>query len=163
MTHPETHIVTADNGPRPAGRPDQCFYCKSSIGTEHMPDCVCRLRTVVVEAIITYTIDVPEQWSAHDIEYQRNDGSWCANGMLGELEKICSDDPENPRCLCEVAKFKYVREATADDEWKSNTPKDILKGNTDSRTPQERLLAEWNDFKAKWDIAKAKWDIETLR
>jgi hypothetical protein len=41
--------VTPLNGPRPAGKPTECFYCKQQIGDEHAPDCVCRVKVVMVK------------------------------------------------------------------------------------------------------------------
>ena len=36
-----THIVTADDeGIRPAGKPDECFYCLRKVGELHRDDCV---------------------------------------------------------------------------------------------------------------------------
>ena len=33
-------LVTPERGPRPAGRPDECFYCRRPLGAEHEPACV---------------------------------------------------------------------------------------------------------------------------
>jgi hypothetical protein len=52
MNHPETYIVTEKNGPRPAGPPDECFYCGQKIGQKHKSDCVCRDRSVMVRMIV---------------------------------------------------------------------------------------------------------------
>ena len=112
MLHPETHLVTAENGPRPAGKPDRCFYCSQPLGSQHAPKCVCRERTVVVRAVIEYVIEVPESWTAEQIEFQRNDGSWCATNLIGELREI----HEAGACLCPITSFEYLREATAEED-----------------------------------------------
>jgi hypothetical protein len=111
MIHPETFIVTADNGPRPAGKPDECFYCQRPIGAEHEADCVMRDRTVVVRLTVEYPIRVPEHWTPEDIELHRNDSSWCIGNAVVELDSV-----NDQGCICGIAKVEYVREATEDDE-----------------------------------------------
>jgi hypothetical protein len=111
MIHPETHLVTKDHGPRPAGKADECFYCRRKIGDEHAPECVVRERTVVVRMTIEYVTKVPEHWDTDGIDFHYNDSSWCASNALNELAAI------NNRgvCVCGHAKFEFVREATEDD------------------------------------------------
>lgn len=108
MEHPESHTVTATNGPRPAGKPGQCFYCRHPIGAQHEAECVCRQRTVKVRAVIEYVIAVPASFGESNILFHRNDSSWCKDNMLDELAKI--------DCLCEFATFSLLGEATAADE-----------------------------------------------
>jgi len=115
MLHPETHRVTAKHGPRPAGSSYKCFYCDQGFASDHKADCVLRQRTVLVRATIEYAIAVPEDWSSDMVEFHRNDSSWCCGNMIGELEAI----NESHGCLCNVVKFEFVREATADDEDRS--------------------------------------------
>ena len=103
-------VVTAADA-RPAGKPDECFYCRVPIGGEHKADCVARRRTVVVRAMIEYVIAVPESFDKELIEFGRNEGSWCSSNMLAELNEIDQRD-----CLCKFTTFEVVREATAEDE-----------------------------------------------
>jgi hypothetical protein len=70
----KSNLVTKDNGPRPAGKPDQCFYCGEKIGKLHKKDCVCRVKEVDVRS-----------WDKQAIEFQRNDGSWCADNGLEDI------------------------------------------------------------------------------
>lgn len=122
MLHPETHLVTRDHGPRPAGKPDECFYCNQKIGEAHKADCVMRSRTVVVRVTTEYVVDVPEAWSESDIESHRGESSWCAfNGLVEISEmvaRVSADDaPEGvDSCRCWFTSYEYVREATEDDE-----------------------------------------------
>jgi hypothetical protein len=118
VIHPETHTVTAENGPRPAGKPDECFYCKKKIGELHKLDCVVRQKTVVVRATIEYTIVVPEHWDKDSIEFHRNTGSWCSSNAIGELYRIGVVEDS---CMCSQISFEYVREATAGDELRDKT------------------------------------------
>ena len=98
-----------DFGVRPAGPPDECIYCGAKVGTPHSIICVIRERSVVVRATIEYTVLVPEYWEASNIEFHRNESSWCVNNMLDELDAL-------PDCLCGRVEFEYVREASPDDE-----------------------------------------------
>lgn len=111
MDHPETHTVTLDNGPRPAGKPDRCFYCNQCIGELHTETCVLRNRTVVVRAVVEYVVRVPSSWSVEDILFHRNDSSWCKSNLISELERI-----DGSVCLCGSVLFEFVREATVEDE-----------------------------------------------
>ena len=114
MDHPETHLVTDDNGPRPAGEPSECFYCHQPVGEAHADDCVCRKRTVVVRATIDITVPVPESWDVDAIEFHRNESSWCAGNVVNDLNRCDRDEAQG--CLCSVANFDYIREATVEDD-----------------------------------------------
>jgi len=45
-----------------------------------------------------------------DIEFARNDSSWCASNMVDELVSL------GDKCLCSQTRCLYVREATGEDE-----------------------------------------------
>jgi hypothetical protein len=87
-----------------------CMYCHALKGEQHKLDCVARRRTVVVKATIEYIVEVPESWNQHDIEFHRNDSSWCTNNMVKELDELCLNN-----CICHRTEFSYIREATQDD------------------------------------------------
>lgn len=110
MKHDNWPVIEDDS--RPAGVPDRCFYCNEPHGSQHKIGCAIRQRTVVVRAIIEYVVDVPEDWEQHDIEFHRNDGSWCADNALTELDELS----ERAGCLCAVTRYEYLREATKEDE-----------------------------------------------
>lgn len=95
-------VTLADEAPADAGR-GLCTWCRQPVGLPHADDCVTVKRRVVVRAIVEYEISVPEHWGPEEIEFHRNDGSWCANNMLYELEKV--DD-----CLCPLTRYEFVRE-----------------------------------------------------
>ena len=114
MIHPETHLVTANHGPAPAGRPDECFYCQQKIGEEHKADCVLRKRTVLMRYSYDVVIDVPEEWSPEMIEFCRGGGSsWCAGNTISDLELR-----KEEVCWCSDFESMYMGEATADEEEK---------------------------------------------
>jgi hypothetical protein len=108
MKRPETFTVTENNGPRPNGKPGECFYCKEPIGNEHDKDCVIRTRTIVIRMIADVTVTVPECWSESDIDFFYNESSSCASNVADYLAK--------QNCICETTHFEILREASEDDE-----------------------------------------------
>ncbi len=112
MNRTGTRLVTKENGPSPAGKPDECCYCKMPIGVQHETDCVLRIRTVMVRMAAEYPISVPESWSAEQIERHRNEGSWCSGNALDELREICGEGA----CICWLTEFEYIREATKEED-----------------------------------------------
>lgn len=80
-----------------------CFYCRQPIGDNHKPDCVLIRKTVKVRVVIEYDVSVPRYWTKHDIEFHRNQGSWCSSNLIGELQAISED-----RCLCWRAEFECL-------------------------------------------------------
>lgn len=56
-------IVTKDDhGIRPAGKPDECFYCHSKVGEPHGRDCVTITKRVRLKATIEFEVEVPHSW-----------------------------------------------------------------------------------------------------
>lgn len=115
MIHPETHLVTKENGPRPAGRPDECFYCNAALGAEHRAECVLRRRTIVVETVVRYVVEEPEHWTAEDLHFHRNLSSSCASNVLREIADAHDAMPDYV-CPCGRVRTTFVREATEADE-----------------------------------------------
>lgn len=103
--------IVEQEGIRPAGAQDKCFYCNQLLGTLHKDECVIRERTIVIRMTVEYVITIPESWTPEQIENHRNHGSWCAINAIAELDRISEHN-----CLCEDSRFEYVREATAQDE-----------------------------------------------
>ncbi len=97
---------------RPAGKPDKCFYCNEKLGDEHKSDCVIRERTVVVDISFRMVRAIPEDWDKEQIEFQLNDGRFCMDNILDEL----NDLSERLGCLCGVSEAQLIREATPEDE-----------------------------------------------
>ncbi len=97
---------------RPAGKLDECFYCNEKLGNEHKSDCVIRRKTVAVDVTFRMVRVVPDYWLKEQIEYQLNNGRFCMDNILDEL----NDLSERLGCLCEVAKSEFIRDATVEDE-----------------------------------------------
>jgi hypothetical protein len=104
--------TVTESSARPAGSPDRCFYCGRLLGERHKEDCVIRSKTVVVDFTIRTVLEVPEHWDNEQIDFHYNDGTWCADNLLNELERRT----ENVRCLCDITEAKYIKEANRKDE-----------------------------------------------
>lgn len=100
------------DGIRPAGKQDRCFYCDADKGAQHRDKCVMRSRTVVVKITYELCIDVPEDWDTHHIEFHLNESSSCGDNRLDDLVK----QAERVGCSCHFGEGQYVREATVEDE-----------------------------------------------
>lgn len=79
-------ILADDDGIRPAGLPDACFYCGGKVGDPHDSECVTLKRKIKVRYIFELEIEVPHHWTKDDVLFHRNDSSWCANNALDELD-----------------------------------------------------------------------------
>lgn len=110
MSEPFPVVTTDDHGIRPAGRPDACFYCKSKVGEPHGPECVVIVKRVRVRYSFELEIDVPHYWGKEQLEFHRNESSWCASNALGELEKAFPEDGE-----CPCGSFKCEALGTVDE------------------------------------------------
>lgn len=73
-------------------------------------------RTVRIRATVEYDLEVPEDWSKKDIEFHRNEGTYCADRIVEELmSQIGTDDlhytEEGYRpCMCGTAHFEVLDE-----------------------------------------------------
>lgn len=97
-------VIDDDDGIRPAGKPDVCFYCHRKVGEEHKKDCVCLYRKVKVKYTYEIEIEVPHFWGKHEIEFHRNESSSCADNTINELEIFA----ENNNCLCNFFKAEVL-------------------------------------------------------
>ena len=100
---------------RPNGKPDECFYCQAKVATEHKEGCVIRLRTVVVQRIITMVISEPEAFEESTINF-KYEGTHCADNLVSDLEEVQKRMEVAGRCMCGMVEQKYIREATRQDE-----------------------------------------------
>jgi len=108
--------VTLENGPRPAGNPDECFYCRMAVGLDHAADCVLRKKTVTIQAAFEMVIAVPDEWDEETINFCRNEGSWCVDNLVNHMAGFVERSRENDGgCFCGSTEIKYLREATKED------------------------------------------------
>lgn len=94
---------------RPASEEERCFYCKQSIGDMHKDDCVLISKNIKVRMVIEYIVRVPAHWEKDDIEFHRNESSWCCNNAIDELREIFTD---NTLCMCDSTEFEYLSDAS---------------------------------------------------
>lgn len=110
----ESDLVTVDNGPRPAGLPDRCFYCRQQIGELHDNECVLLTREIMLKATILYRRDVPQTWDKGMIEFHFNEGAWCADNLVEDLEDFRQFLEGSDGCLCPQVSIELVEKG---DEW----------------------------------------------
>lgn len=106
-----------DDGIRPAGAPDECFYCKQKVGQTHKADCVIVTKKVKVRYSFEIEIDIPHHWTEEVFLSHRMESSWCADNALTDLMEIADREDD---CLC--SRFDVALIGTVDE-----TPKRELR------------------------------------
>jgi hypothetical protein len=68
------------------------------------------MKTVRVRATVEYDLQVPESMSKEDIEFHRNEGTWCGDSLVEELQgQVHSAEGEEYRpCLCGVVRYEVL-------------------------------------------------------
>lgn len=103
--------VTPDNGPRPKGKPDECFYCHQKLGEPHKDECVILTKKIRVRAVIEFNDETVRSWDTETTEFRYNNSSWCASNiipvLIEELDRIQESDTD---CLCGIAEFTVLTE-----------------------------------------------------
>jgi hypothetical protein len=102
-------VLEDDDGIRPAGRPDECFYCGQTTGHAHKDTCAVVTKKVKVEYTYEIEIEVPFHWTKYDIEFHRNESTWCANNSIEEIENGAGLGD----CLCSAHYCEYVSDVDA--------------------------------------------------
>lgn len=115
-------VLPNDDGIRPAGGPDRCFYCDSKVGQPHKNSCVCvyqKLRYRVMSDEVQVGIwdhTDPFSWEHDFCETHKNDLTWCADNALDGIvwldtsfakkvkEFVFGEDEDN--CSCNVLRFE---------------------------------------------------------
>lgn len=92
---------------RPATKENKCTYCNQPIGNFHKEDCVCISKKIKLKVTIEYETDCPADWDKNQIEFHRNEGSWCADNCLSEIEEYIES---KGICLCSNADFEYIED-----------------------------------------------------
>lgn len=123
-----------DDGIRPAGKSNQCFYCHQYVGQPHKRDCVIVKKRIEMHVTATLPtgetymgkieFDEPYSYDARLSEYCKNDSSSCQSNFLrslqfgyivtwdpgseGAMEKLKPFDTDET-CLCGMLLFKFIR------------------------------------------------------
>lgn len=99
-------FLVTEKSMRPASNLRECFYCHSPVGFSHKDDCVLILKKVRVLMEVEYEVNVPAHWEAYDIEFHRNEGTWCSNNAIYELKNYFGK--EKDCCMCEFSRFRCL-------------------------------------------------------
>jgi hypothetical protein len=117
-------VDVRDDGIRPAGPSDACFYCKRRVGEEHGRDCAVVNQRVLLRVRVgphagTFEDEAPFCWDRAMVESYWNDSSMCASNVLGmrvqwegdadEAWAACRRLDQEKGCLCHDAIFELVR------------------------------------------------------
>lgn len=97
-----------DDGIRPAGPPDTCFYCHRKVGEHHQFNCVTVSKRVRVRYSYELEIDIPWFWEADNFEFHRNDGSWCADNSFNELNAQSEIIEASGECWCNRFQAEFI-------------------------------------------------------
>lgn len=97
-------FIVTEKAMRPASDKVQCFYCQQAVGLAHKPTCVLVRKKARARMVVEYEIVVPHSWDQHDIEFHRNEGSWCSDNAIDELQALA----ESEGCLCNRMEFEVV-------------------------------------------------------
>lgn len=127
-------VLVNDDGIRPAGLPDECFYCHQKVGQPHTFECVTvtcincygvymeDANSVEISNDPTFTVKVgtytrhdPVSWDDHDCNFHKNEGSWCADNAFDGIEwnnliaknNIDSLIEKGDLCSCQLLQFRF--------------------------------------------------------
>jgi hypothetical protein len=76
-------------------------------------------RTVRIRATVEYDLEVPADMSDRDIEFHRNEGTYCSDRLVTELQEqvategIAYDEEGYRPCMCGVTTFEVLDALTA--------------------------------------------------
>jgi len=96
-----------DDGIRPAGNPDECFYCHQKVGTNHNEKCPIIVKKVRIKYTFTIEQFVPAHWTKDDIEFSRNESSRCSNAALKD---IILETWKTGNCCCGICKAEFIED-----------------------------------------------------
>lgn len=109
-------VGSQDDGIRPGGPQDACFYCGQKIGERHLFACVTQVvpRTyrVLLDGIDigSWSTDDPVSWDVRMRDFHKNEASWCANNVthVGRLAIAIALPSTETACLCGRLAFEPV-------------------------------------------------------
>lgn len=101
----KSEFIVTEKAKVPVSVDETCFRCGQPIGGYHLTDCVLLAKMVKVRMTIEYWIQVPAHWKKEDVEFNRNDGTNCADNAIKELEEISKKDG----CLCGRMNFECIQ------------------------------------------------------
>lgn len=117
-------VDVKDDGIRPAGKPDECFYCHSKVGQQHGLDCVIVTKIVEYNVLFLGTVvgifqrDEPYYWDNDHCEFHKNESSWCKSNALDDIvwrdteialklkKELNENEANDVSCACGVIDFE---------------------------------------------------------
>lgn len=104
-------VAPDDDGIRPAGKPDECFYCKQKVGDRHLWKCVAVDKKVLVKFELTLEDNVPVSWDREQIEFHYNKSSWCGSNIVELVKRNFDKLDAADNCGCNVmGEAKYIED-----------------------------------------------------
>ena len=98
-------FTVTEKAMRPVSDAKECYYCHKRLGSFHEDHCVLINKKVKIRMTIEYEVSVPNHWKKNDVEFHRNESSWCAGNAIEELSKLSGENG----CLCNKdINFEYV-------------------------------------------------------
>ena len=151
-------VLADDDGIRPAGPPDECFYCHSKVGERHGAQCVTvqqivRYNVLMHDKVVgTFQRSEPYFWTPLDCEFHKNESSWCSDNALDAIDWV---EETKAECVAEV-------ERTLNGGWHCTC--DLLlftfKEVVDYGPLVERPSAE--QIKAREQVRKVVWNKDVI-
>ena len=115
-------VLENDNGIRPAGKPDECFYCKQKVGQLHKQNCVVVTSILRFKVLLnnkevgTYERHEPYSQDLDTIMFRLNEGTWCADNCLDDVDwsdesaiKTIEDHRNTGSCTCPLLSFEFLQ------------------------------------------------------
>lgn len=67
-------------------------------------------KTFRIRATVEYEVSLPGVWDKAGVEFHRNEGTYCADSMLDELEEYRHTERKSlrPGCLCGDVHFEVL-------------------------------------------------------
>jgi hypothetical protein len=106
-------IVTPECGPRPAGKPDECFYCRAAMGADH--NIGCPFRCVPATAHIRRNSDglvrqCRTDWSVDDpSDFIWSEGNYACDCNRYLFFQRAADEPDDDVVACGATAYTVLR------------------------------------------------------
>jgi hypothetical protein len=119
-------VLADDYGIRPAGAPDERFYCHRKVGQLHRRKCYAIVKNVTYDVLAngvkvgTFTHEEPSFWDAEACESHKNESSWCSDNALHAIAWLDTREARQAEatvealsdedCSCGMFEFVFARE-----------------------------------------------------
>lgn len=110
-----------DDGIRPAGLPDACFYCGRRVGELHDEECVVVTKLIEMRVRVdhapggalagVWTREVPHFWGSEKCEFAYNESTWCASNLFDQKDDVKWDQEDQASAWEKLAQFHGRSEA----------------------------------------------------